>query len=258
VVDEASACLENAWNFGLDVTHTDLNKFLPNDDNFGIFMEYFGRAYRGSQGIVSERFLRCTYTVSKNGISMMSPELNALQRWLEPSTHPQKRELDIRFSAQQETVDSYESCQWLLDLDLYRQWADPKSSTNVLWIHGKPGSGKSVLAAFIVKLLRRQTGPHRETEVATNCSLPTSSPSCPVYRKPTSAMFFFCGLESAKEFASNVIGTFVHQLLLSHSENIPLQSALLHLASLPSNREGPDINSLAVFLKEYSSVLGPF
>jgi len=71
-------------------------------------------------------------------------------------------------------------------------------------------------------------------------------------------MFFFCGLESAKEFASNVIGTFVHQLLLSHSENIPLQSALLHLASLPSNREGPDINSLAVFLKEYSSVLGPF
>ncbi|KAK0644439.1 hypothetical protein B0T16DRAFT_417675 [Cercophora newfieldiana] len=189
---------------------------------------------------------------------MMSPELNALQRWLSPSTGPQKRELDARFKAQQETVDSYETCQWLLNLDIYREWADPRTTANILWIHGKPGSGKSVLAAFIVKLLRRQTGPNRETDVTINCSAPTSSPTCPVYRKPTSVMFFFCGLESAKEFASNIVGTFVHQLLLSHSQNTLLQSALLHLASLAPNREGPDVKSLSDFLKEYCSLLGPF
>ncbi|KAK0652770.1 hypothetical protein B0T16DRAFT_406779 [Cercophora newfieldiana] len=40
------------------------------------------------------------------------------------------------------------TCQWLLDHPTYRQWADDRESL-MLWVAGRPGSGKSVLAEYL-------------------------------------------------------------------------------------------------------------
>lgn len=42
------------------------------------------------------------------------------------------------------------TCQWLLDEQAFLNWTQPLSSDPVLWVHGAPGTGKSMLASTIV------------------------------------------------------------------------------------------------------------
>ena len=49
------------------------------------------------------------------------------------------------------------TCQWFLKSQSYLEWRDPSSSPSAsgfLWIQGKPGSGKSVLASQIIQDLQ--------------------------------------------------------------------------------------------------------
>lgn len=46
------------------------------------------------------------------------------------------------------------TCQWLLDEQAFLNWTQPLSSDPVLWVHGAPGTGKSMLAATVVDHLR--------------------------------------------------------------------------------------------------------
>ncbi|KAF2793172.1 hypothetical protein K505DRAFT_375515 [Melanomma pulvis-pyrius CBS 109.77] len=47
------------------------------------------------------------------------------------------------------------SCRWLLGKDSFMEWRDNKlSDTKVYWIRGAPGTGKSVLAGFVIDHLR--------------------------------------------------------------------------------------------------------
>lgn len=45
------------------------------------------------------------------------------------------------------------TCEWLLDHPSYRSWLKPDGS-NLLWVTGAPGMGKTVLASFIIDQMR--------------------------------------------------------------------------------------------------------
>ena len=63
-------------------------------------------------------------------------------------------ELEMALNSQ-----TQETCRWILQRDKFQDWASPTTATDaakVLWIHGPPGFGKTVLCASIVKHLRDQ------------------------------------------------------------------------------------------------------
>ena len=45
------------------------------------------------------------------------------------------------------------TCQWLLEEDVYIKWMQSESPDSVLWIHGNPGVGKSMLTATAINHL---------------------------------------------------------------------------------------------------------
>lgn len=68
--------------------------------------------------------------------------------------------LDIKSVSLEEHIRTSEcrtlsSCRWILWNDSYNAWLNDKSfQTRILWVHGQPGSGKSVLASFLIDHLR--------------------------------------------------------------------------------------------------------
>ena len=51
------------------------------------------------------------------------------------------------------------TCNWIFELDEYKEWEN--GDNNALWIHGIPGSGKSVLVSNIIDHLRQQATANR-------------------------------------------------------------------------------------------------
>ena len=47
------------------------------------------------------------------------------------------------------------SCRWFLDEPLFKTWLNQDNKSNVLWIWGIPGAGKSVLVSSVISYLRR-------------------------------------------------------------------------------------------------------
>jgi ankyrin repeat domain-containing protein 50 len=70
--------------------------------------------------------------------------------WLQPSDNAG----DWRKLQQ---IQTPETCTWLLGKDKYNTWADAPESS-ILWIYDNPGSGKSVLASYIIEQLRPKDG----------------------------------------------------------------------------------------------------
>ncbi|KAK6543335.1 hypothetical protein TWF694_000087 [Orbilia ellipsospora] len=53
------------------------------------------------------------------------------------------------------------TCKWLLERDEYVQWKQESNETKLLWIHGPPGSGKSILCSTAIKdLIDSHPGTH--------------------------------------------------------------------------------------------------
>ncbi|KAH7145573.1 hypothetical protein B0J13DRAFT_323366 [Dactylonectria estremocensis] len=50
------------------------------------------------------------------------------------------------------------TCAWFLQTLEWKSWVNSTRSTRLLWIHGIPGSGKTVLASFIIEQLREIYG----------------------------------------------------------------------------------------------------
>ncbi|KAH7309620.1 hypothetical protein B0I35DRAFT_84523 [Stachybotrys elegans] len=62
--------------------------------------------------------------------------------------------LDDDFLAVREARIS-ESCKWICNKEPYRVWANPDTkSMRILWVNGKPATGKSVLAGYVVDTLQ--------------------------------------------------------------------------------------------------------
>ncbi|PVI02696.1 hypothetical protein DM02DRAFT_653358 [Periconia macrospinosa] len=121
-----------------------------------------------------------------------SDALHRLQRWL--TATPMADELQNHLN---EYMDG--SCEWILSTTSFKQWYDAPLYSS-LRIEGRPGCGKSTLAAYLVRHL---------------------SSSAPV-------LYFFCdGKNSEKRSTSTILRTLLSQLLFINptvaSALIPIQ-----------------------------------
>jgi ankyrin repeat protein len=96
-----------------------------------------------------------TSSASANGGSNTAPRHRLLEQveiWLSPPDPSTNH--NVACQARHEGTAS-----WFMQDDVFRQW---KSTGSLLWVHGKPGSGKSVLCSAIIEDINVM----RETEVA--------------------------------------------------------------------------------------------
>ena len=50
------------------------------------------------------------------------------------------------------------SCQWLLQRQAFQDWvSDGSNKSGVLWLTGNPGAGKSILASYVIDLLKKRS-----------------------------------------------------------------------------------------------------
>ncbi|KAL8791063.1 MAG: hypothetical protein Q9213_000270 [Squamulea squamosa] len=50
------------------------------------------------------------------------------------------------------------SCQWLLQRQAFQEWvSDAPSTSGFLWLTGNPGAGKSILASYVIALLKKRS-----------------------------------------------------------------------------------------------------
>ncbi|KAI9568426.1 hypothetical protein HD554DRAFT_766586 [Boletus coccyginus] len=68
-------------------------------------------------------------------------KVEEISKWLDGLNCAEKQ--DVTLSLRQE-----DTCKWLFDTTQYKTWQDGESGS--LWLRGKPGAGKSVLASFVI------------------------------------------------------------------------------------------------------------
>ncbi|OMP84370.1 Vegetative incompatibility protein HET-E-1 [Diplodia seriata] len=80
-----------------------------------------------------------------------------INNWLSPA----ESESDYR-AASSARLENPNSCRWILQEEKMKRWLDPKYPLKpLLWVNGKPGAGKTVLASLIIDECRRSS--HRQT-----------------------------------------------------------------------------------------------
>lgn len=125
------------------------------------------------------------------------------------------------------------TCEGILKDTVFRKWADDTLVSNLLWIHARPGNGKSVQAAFLV---------HYFVESGCTCNY-----------------YFFKHDDSAKQSASSLLRSLAFQI--SQTEPI-FEDALLLISENGSGLEKMDAR--AIWQKLFLSILfklkdiGPF
>jgi hypothetical protein len=212
VVTESSACIDGAKRRGLPLNHKQLNKFKRGEDkNYNAVLADILEIVKACAEIVPPRFEAWQYNASRcNSLR------ERLRRSLNPSRDPQKTQLKSRLAVQK--ASSY-TCQWIFKLPAFEAWSDWSAPQNVLWINGKAGSGKSVMAAFLVNSFRQGVVDFQDEDETTVCSVPLASSPCGYKRSTLTVLHFFCGIDRTHEEPCSFIGTLLHQLLSQHSEN---------------------------------------
>jgi hypothetical protein len=217
VVTENSACLDGAERRGLPLNHKQLNKFNPGEDkNYNTLLADIVEVVKACPDIVLPRFEAWQYNA--DGCNSLR---ESIRRWLAPSRKPQTTQLKSRLAVQ--TASSY-TCQWIFTLPVFESWRDWSTPQNVLWINGKAGSGKSVMAAFLVNRFKEGVLDSEDEDETTNCNVSLSSAPCSQKRQSLTVLYFFCGIDRTHEDPASFIGTLIHQLLWQHNENEKLIS----------------------------------
>ncbi|KAL1595313.1 hypothetical protein SLS60_010004 [Paraconiothyrium brasiliense] len=113
-----------------------------------------------SRASVSEfdSFLHVSALEEEQNLAAMDREnlgrRQAVHAWLKPTEMENEQDHLARIRA------AYPgTCRWLLDNETFKEWFDPKwlttTSPTLLWLNGKPGSGKTVLASLVVEEARK-------------------------------------------------------------------------------------------------------
>jgi tetratricopeptide (TPR) repeat protein len=81
-----------------------------------------------------------------------------VMEWLNP--------VDVQSDFQRELKKrTEETCSWILANKDYENWKEPQKHDYILWINGRPGSGKSVLSTSVIADLQHQKEKKKGTEV---------------------------------------------------------------------------------------------
>jgi hypothetical protein len=167
-----------------------------------------------------------------------------------------------------------DTCNWILQTEEYLKWRNVDSEQNCLWIHGKvallrfsrlkklnssqPGSGKSVLAAFLVSVLLGDNQPGRNLAAEpVSCSHPLHSLDCDIDRQHvyTPSVLYFFGMEVKGSSALVFLGTLIHQLLMKFDEDENLISMVQRYARESTEPSEELLVTLLIELAEAVGVL---
>ncbi|KAI9149090.1 Protein SERAC1 [Paramyrothecium foliicola] len=255
VVEPESATLDKAASRGMDANHMEMNKFYAGDEgrkdsNYDHFLSDVEMIFLEAQTSIPKRFNKWIY-----GSSGPDEAREILQRALNASREVQdtmlNRFLEIHASAPY-------TCQWIHDLTAFTEWQAGVNDTKALWINGYGGSGKSVLASYIIHFLRQgtsgRTSPASHDEWS-SCTLSVGESTCGARRFSPTVLYFFCGVDRSSETVVRMLGTLVHQLLLAWPENealFKMASKLVSTVSTTLTRE-----NLIETLAQMASLIGP-
>lgn len=212
VVEERSACLDDAENIGLDANHMELNKYGngPNE-NYDTLYHAIQEACKAANQIVPPRLESRVYNSSRS-----SADLQELRHWLAPSLQ-QNLQLNRKLAVHK---DNSFTCQWLLDQPFFRAWNTSEAESGVLWLTGILGSGKSVLAAFTINILRTWANQittlgqeHHEIDSSEACL------ACSRHKSQPAVLYFFGGVDRTHESIEHILGTLIDQLMTIHRNN---------------------------------------
>ncbi|KAJ6785086.1 hypothetical protein PWT90_03543 [Aphanocladium album] len=213
VVSRSSASLDGAECHGMNANHMDMNAFYEGDQgrhdgNYGHFIADIRGIFHSAPPVVSKRFDNWVY-----GSETPDANRERLQRWLDPSRDVQTitytEKLDIQRAAPY-------TCQWIHKTQDFNSWkCGSEPSTNTLWISGTAGSGKSVLAAYVINALKNEA---KHFSYSPTCSNSISEP-CEFKDSSTPVLMFFCGVDRKSESTDRMLATLVHQLLLAQPKS---------------------------------------
>lgn len=106
-----------------------------------------------------------SYITVRNALAAVIDEHRRTRTQIGDDMGQERREALLKFLGSPEIPDDdigwqdsrrlHGSGQWFLQKDSFEKWRDA-SSSNMLWLRGRPGSGKSFLAGQVVNYLRQQ------------------------------------------------------------------------------------------------------
>ncbi|KAF6802152.1 ankyrin domain protein, partial [Colletotrichum musicola] len=146
VVDEASACIPGLERISLAANHSELNKYSgPDDRSFQSVSAELRRLCADAPAVVQRR--------TKHALKE-KPEARECLRDLF-LTDPYE---DMMALKRKKGGRAKDTCAWILGTDELTAWlaSAPESTsppTDVLWLHGNPGTGKSTMSIFLAEAL---------------------------------------------------------------------------------------------------------
>ncbi|KAI0095716.1 vegetative incompatibility protein HET-E-1 [Nemania sp. FL0031] len=154
VVEEASACIPGFERYGLQADHKEINKYdSPESRSFLAVSEVINRMYTSAKDVARRRLEPHSIITNRDYALKMKPEAEVCLKDLfltDPSEDRSalKRRKGNRASG---------TCEWILGTERLTQWLRPRkldqNASNLLWLHGNPGTGKSTMAIFLTEEL---------------------------------------------------------------------------------------------------------
>jgi Cdc6-like AAA superfamily ATPase len=128
---------------------------------------------------------------SKRDEQWQTQQLHATINWLGIEDDMQEAKLEMNASK------CYAgTCHWILKSGKIRTWLERKRGNPILWLNGKPGSGKSILSSMLIRFLR--SDPNRRV------------------------CFFFCDYNtSALDIGTQILRTICSQIIRMAPDLVP-------------------------------------
>ncbi|KAK1688658.1 pfs domain-containing protein, partial [Colletotrichum godetiae] len=155
VVDEASACIPGLQRIPLAANHSELNKYSgPDDRSFQSVSAELRRLCADALAVVQRRTKPKPIVTDRDHALKEKPEARECLRDLF-LTDPYE---DMMALKRKKGERAKGTCAWILGTDELTAWLanTPEStlaSTDVLWLHGNPGTGKSTMSMFLAEAL---------------------------------------------------------------------------------------------------------
>ncbi|KAH7015894.1 hypothetical protein EDB80DRAFT_708842 [Ilyonectria destructans] len=255
VVSRDSAILDNSAARGMDANHMNMNTFYEGDEgrrdnNYDHFISDIRMISHKSQSLIPKRFDYWVYDSPTPNL-----ERESLQKKLDPSREAQETTYFGKLEIYQ--AEPY-TCQWIHRLPAFESWRAGISGHNAIWINGPAGSGKSVLAAYIIGSLT--TGSFRRRSLRAqhgliSCNNPIATNTCAANDNTTPVSFFFCGVDRKSETPERMLATLIHQLLQARAESQELFDVARTLYQKLVNG-GASTSDFAETLREMASLVG--